>query len=83
MIIQNLEEVKYVTKTQNMSSFFLYILVVPGALWSEATIRRCFSKQVFLRISQFSQENTCVGASFFPLRPANLVKRDSNTGVFL
>ena len=30
----------------------------------EEAIRRCSSKQVFLNISQFSQENTCVGDSF-------------------
>ena len=30
----------------------------------EAVVRRCFSKQVFLKISQYSQENTCVGVSF-------------------
>ena len=30
----------------------------------EAVIRRCSSKQVFLKISQISQENTYVGVSF-------------------
>ena len=37
-------------------------------------------KKVFLKISQISQENTCVGVSF---GPATLLKRDSNTGAFL
>ena len=31
---------------------------------SEAAERRCSSKEVFLEISQYSQENICVGASF-------------------
>ena len=31
---------------------------------TEAVVRKCSSKQVFLKISQISQENTCVGISF-------------------
>ena len=31
---------------------------------SEAAARRSCSKMVFLKISQYSQENTCVGVSF-------------------
>ena len=31
---------------------------------TEAAIRGVFSKKVFLKISQISQENTCVGVSF-------------------
>ena len=31
---------------------------------TEAFVRRCSSKQVFLKISQIAQENTCVGVSF-------------------
>ena len=49
---------------------------------SEAAVRRCSSKEIFFKISQYSQENACVGASF-GVRPATLLKRDSNTGVFL
>ena len=30
----------------------------------EAPVRRCSSKQVFLKTLQYSQENTCVGISF-------------------
>ena len=36
-------------------------------------------KKLFLKVLQYSPENTFVGA----LRPATLLKRDSNTGVFL
>ena len=45
----------------------------------KAAVRRCSSEKVFLKISQYSQENTCVGVSFL----IKLLKRDSNTGVFL
>ena len=45
---------------------------------AEAVVRRLSSKQVFLNISQISQESTCVGG-----RPAALLKRDSNIVVFL
>ena len=41
---------------------------------SEAAVRRCSSKQAFLKISQYLQD-TCIGAYF--------LIRDSNTGVFL
>ena len=34
------------------------------ALIPEALLRSCSSKYVFLKISQISQENTCVGVSF-------------------
>ena len=30
----------------------------------EAVVRRCSSKEVFLKISQYSQENTCIEISF-------------------
>ena len=31
----------------------------------EAAVCRCYSKQVFLKISQYSQKNICVGVSFY------------------
>ena len=42
----------------------------------EAVVRRCSSKYVFLKISQYLQENMCW--SVF-----SILKRDSNGGVFL
>ena len=48
---------------------------------------RCSIKKLFLKFSQYSRENTCVGVSFLiktqAFMPANLLKRDSNAGVFL
>ena len=45
--------------------------------------RRCFSKQLFLKISQYSQKNTCVGISFLiHLHACNFIKRNSGTGGF-
>ena len=40
--------------------------------------RRRSIKKLFLKISQCSQENTCVGVS-----SSTFLKRDSNTGVLL
>ena len=33
-------------------------------LYAEAVVRKCCSKKMFLKISQISQENTCVEVSF-------------------
>ena len=48
--------------------------------------RRCSIKKPFLKISQYSQENTCVGVSLLlkiqAFRPATLLKRDSKKSVF-
>ena len=40
--------------------------------------RRCSIKKAFLKISQYSEKNACVGVS-----SSGLLKRDSNTGVLL
>ena len=47
---------------------------------------KCSLKNVFLEISQNSQENTCAGDSFLiklQARPATLLKSVSGTGAFL
>ena len=41
--------------------------------YSEATVHRFSSKYTFLKISQYSQKNTCVGTS---------LKREWKTGTF-
>ena len=38
----------------------------------ETVVCRCFSKQVFLKSSQISQENNCVGVSFYRYTNADL-----------
>ena len=43
--------------------------------YTKVAIRRCSSKYAFLKISQYSQQNTCW--TLF------LIKGDSNTGVFM
>ena len=51
--------------------------------------QKLFFKNLSLIISQYSQENTCVGGISFLIkisfnkRPTTLSKRDSNAGVFL
>ena len=42
-----------------------FILYGDSLRHSEAAVHRCSSKLVFLKISQYSQENTCVGTAFF------------------
>ena len=44
--------------------FFLVFLSLTMLDWTEAAVGRCSSKQVFLKTSQYSQENTCVRVSF-------------------
>ena len=36
--------------------------------------RRCYIKKLFLKISQYSQGNTCAGISFVGLRACNFIK---------
>ena len=54
---------------------------------TETVFRRCSLKNVFLKIWQNSQENTCVGVSFLiKLHALGLqlyLKGHSDTGVFL
>ena len=45
--------------------------------------RRRSAKKVFLKISQYSQENTCAGVYLQSFRSAILLKKDSTTDVFL
>ena len=54
---------------------------------AEPIVRRCSVKKLFLQNSQYSQQNTCWRLFLIKLqhtwRHATLLKRDSNTGVFL
>ena len=46
--------------------------------FSEAAVRRCSSKYVFLKVSQISQENTIIGVSFYKtcrLKVCNFVQK--------
>ena len=45
---------------------------------TKAAVRRCFSKQVFLKISQYSQENICVRVFFntvADLKTCNIIEK--------
>ena len=58
---------------------------------AKAAVRRCSTKKLFLKISQYSQKNITGKHLCYSLffnkdtgpRPSTLLKRDSNTGVFL
>ena len=43
------------------SSMVIHFCKTLGGIISEEAVRRCSSKQVFLKISQILQESTCVG----------------------
>ena len=49
----------------NSSSSFRNFCAIETSLSSEAVVWRCSVKKVFLKVSQNSQENTCVRVSFF------------------
>ena len=51
--------------TWSFSGEFVFFVIVPEDLrFTEATVRRYTSKEVFLKISQYSQENISVGVYF-------------------
>ena len=43
--------------------------------------RNCFTRRLFLKISQYSQENNFL-IKMLAFRSSALLKRDSNTGIF-
>ena len=49
------------------------------SLQSEAAVRRCYSQLVFLKMSQYSQENTYV--EVFLIK--DFIKKRLSTGIFL
>ena len=81
-------EGKQSNSTRNMKHVNFVPKDVQRILSSRKNImnRKCSTRKLFLKISQYSQENTCVGISFLikmqAVRPPALLKRVSNTGVF-
>ena len=60
----------------------LFLIIIFRSRFSSR--RRCSSKQVLLEILQYSQDNMCIGVSFYEdslFQPR--LKRDFNPGVFL
>ena len=69
VIVQIWMDMKIVTLSRGIwSSSKPLIVIVPVEssikLKAKATVRKCFPKSVFSKISQYSQENTCAGALF-------------------
>ena len=61
---------------------FVYTIIV---LYTEAVVRRCSVKKVFLEMSQNSQENTCARVAFLILLQAevcNFIKKETLAEVF-
>ena len=50
---------------------------------TEAIAQRCSAKKIFLEISQNSHEIICVRQSTFFDKVDNLIKKETDTGVFL
>ena len=73
----NFTVVKYNSKTSNICHHIKF---------RKSILDRCSMKKLFLKILQYSQENTYVGVFFNKnagVQSVTLIKRDSNTGVFL
>ena len=71
-----------------MSSISRFICVIkfPMNLKYRSSYRWCPLNKIFLKTSQYSQENICAGVFFNKitgLQACTLLKRYSNTGVFL
>ena len=81
-------EGKQSNSTRNMKHVNFVPKDVQRILSSRKSImnRKCSTRKLFLKISQYSQENTCVGISFLikmqAFRAPALLKKVSNTGVF-
>ena len=81
-------EGKQSNSTRNMKDVNFVPKDVQRILSSRRNImnRKCCTRKLFLKISQYLQEDTCVGISFSikmqAFRASALLKRDSNTGVF-
>ena len=54
------------------------------ALTTEAIVRRCSVRKMFLKIQQNLQGNTCARVSFLPkLQACSFIKKETGTGAFL
>ena len=74
------------TEQKSDSSFCDFILtnqIKKEKEFPDAAVSRCFSKQVFLKISQYLQSVILRILYYSLLQPVTLLKRDSNTVVFL
>ena len=74
------------TEQKSDSSFCDFILtnqIKKEKEFPDGAVSRCFSKQVFLKISQYLQSVILRILYYSLLQPVTLLKRDSNTVVFL
>ena len=76
------------TRLQNsyLISYLISCLIGLFLKSAEAASGGVLQEKVFLKISQTSQESTCVGVIFYEvagLQPAGFLKGDSNTSAFL
>ena len=64
MDINKLDDIVNKSNNTYNSTIKMKPLHVKSSTYTEAVSQRCSVKMVFLKISQNSQENTCVGVSF-------------------
>ena len=69
---------------QNNSQKYCHLLDLraPSSFQSsESVVRICYTRELFLKVYQSSQEDTCTEFSF--RYSATFLKRDSSTGIFM
>ena len=49
---------------------------------TKVTVRKCSSKQMFLKILEYSQENTCIGVKVAGPKTCNFIEKETPTEVF-
>ena len=64
--------------------FNFFVDFSPAFIKTESVVRRCFLKNVFIEISQSSQENTCARVSFLNTSGGCLCKKGNvyEIGIF-
>ena len=78
------EKLYFITVLINaLKSILLRNISTKMLLCLEAVVRRCFSKQVFLKILQISQENTCVWVCFLKETPTQALSCEICERLFL
>ena len=79
---------QFVNKCSSLKIISMESFLSETLTWgiAEAAVRRSSSEKVFLKMSQYSQETLVLESLFDKVqvsRPAALLKRASNSGVFL
>ena len=55
---------KGVHRIKKIMITIIIIMIITTKIIKKASVRRCFTKKLFLKVLQNSQESTCVGITF-------------------